>query len=24
MVDLHRFCSGLVLMLSCPLFEGHG
>jgi hypothetical protein len=23
-VDLHRFCSGLVLMLSCPLFEGHG
>jgi len=23
-VDLHRFCSGQVLMLSGPLFEGHG
>ena len=24
MVDLARFCSGQVLMLSGPLFEGHG
>ena len=23
MVDLHRFCSGHVLMLGGPLFEGH-
>jgi hypothetical protein len=23
-LDLHRFCSGQVLMLSGPLFEGHG
>jgi hypothetical protein len=23
-MDLHRFCSGQVLMLSGPLFEGHG
>ena len=23
-VDLHRFCSGQVLMLSGPLLEGHG
>ena len=23
-VDLHRFCSGQVLMLGGPLFEGHG
>lgn len=23
-VDLSRFCSGQVLMLSGPLFEGHG
>ena len=22
-VDLHRFCSGHVLMLGGPLFEGH-
>ena len=24
LVDLHRFCSGQVLMLSGPLLEGHG
>ena|GEM_PF-5191729 len=23
-VDLSRFCSGHVLMLGGPLFEGHG
>jgi transposase len=23
-LDLHRFCSGRVLILSGPLFEGHG
>lgn len=23
-LDLHRFCSGQVLMLGGPLFEGHG
>lgn len=23
-LDMHRFCSGPVLMLSGPLFEGHG
>ena len=23
-LDLSRFCSGQVLMLSGPLFEGHG
>ena len=23
-LDLHRFCSGQVLMLSGPLLEGHG
>jgi len=23
-LDLHRFCSGHVLMLGGPLFEGHG
>ncbi len=23
-MDLHRCCSGQVLMLSGPLFEGHG
>ena len=23
-LDLQRFCSGQVLMLSGPLFEGHG
>lgn len=23
-LDLHRFCSGRVLMLGGPLFEGHG
>ena len=22
-LDLHRFCSGHVLMLGGPLFEGH-
>lgn len=22
-MDLHRFCSGQVLMLGGPLFEGH-
>jgi hypothetical protein len=24
LLDLHRFCSGQVLMLGGPLFEGHG
>ena len=23
-VDLHRFCSGLLLILGGDLFEGHG
>ena len=23
-LDLHQFCSGQVLMLGGPLFEGHG
>ena len=24
LLDLHRFCSGEMLMLGGPLFEGHG